>query len=186
MLQTNTEAFLYCMGTIKFISGNPGFLNEMISKGAVEILMNLITQINENTKECGTCLPNSGHLLVQVSIFLEKMRCVKLVFMLPSNSYLPGERNRRQVGCSLRPGGCPPWGSRTAVTALCPPCVCPFSLERLVHAFHGAAVHTACTQIFHYPAEKEAWKHEKAAHLCKTIACYNQNYNDMELVYDDG
>ncbi|GAB5571778.1 armadillo repeat-containing protein 2 isoform X4 [Prionailurus iriomotensis] len=64
-LHTNTEAFLYCMGAIKFISGNPGFLDEMISKGAVEILVNLIKQINENTRKCGTCLPNSGHLLVQ-------------------------------------------------------------------------------------------------------------------------
>nr|XP_060473200.1 armadillo repeat-containing protein 2-like [Panthera onca] len=89
-LHTNTEAFLYCMGAIKFISGNPGFLDEMISKGAVEILVNLIKQINENTRKCGTCLPNSGHLLVQVSILLEKVICVKLVFMLPNTSYLPG------------------------------------------------------------------------------------------------
>ncbi|KAM9665411.1 armadillo repeat-containing protein 2 [Trichechus inunguis] len=72
-LQTNTEAFLYCMGAIKFISGNTGFLNEMISKGAVEILMNLIKQINENTKKCGACLPNSGHLLVQVTAALRNL-----------------------------------------------------------------------------------------------------------------
>nr|XP_058163223.1 armadillo repeat-containing protein 2 isoform X2 [Dasypus novemcinctus] len=72
-LQTNTEAFLYCMGTIKFISGNPGFLNEMISKGAIEIFMNLIKQINETTKKCGTCLPNSGHLLVQMTAALRNL-----------------------------------------------------------------------------------------------------------------
>nr|XP_008518813.1 PREDICTED: armadillo repeat-containing protein 2 isoform X1 [Equus przewalskii]XP_008518822.1 PREDICTED: armadillo repeat-containing protein 2 isoform X1 [Equus przewalskii] len=72
-LQTNTEAFLYCMGTLKFISGNPGFLNEMISKGTVEILINLIKQINENTKKCGTCLPNSGHLLVQMTATLRNL-----------------------------------------------------------------------------------------------------------------
>ncbi|XP_025719449.1 armadillo repeat-containing protein 2 [Callorhinus ursinus] len=72
-LQTNTDAFLYCMGAIKFISGNPRFLNEMISKDAVEILMNLIKQINENTKKCGTCLPNSGHLLVQVTATLRNL-----------------------------------------------------------------------------------------------------------------
>uniref|UniRef100_A0A8I5MZ39 Armadillo repeat containing 2 n=1 Tax=Papio anubis TaxID=9555 RepID=A0A8I5MZ39_PAPAN len=74
-LETNMEAFLYCMGSIKFISGNPGFLNEMISKGAVEILINLINQINENTQKCGTCLPNSGHLLVQDLV-------VRVVFIL--------------------------------------------------------------------------------------------------------
>ncbi|KAM5282884.1 armadillo repeat-containing protein 2 isoform 3-T6 [Hipposideros larvatus] len=72
-LQTNTEAFLYCMGAIKFLSGNPGFLNEMISKDAVEILMNLIKQINETTKKCGTCFPNSGHLLVQITATLRNL-----------------------------------------------------------------------------------------------------------------
>ncbi|XP_026367464.2 armadillo repeat-containing protein 2 [Ursus arctos] len=72
-LQTNPEAFLYCMGAIKFISGNPRFLDEMISKDAVEILMNLIKQINENTKKCGTCLPNSGHLLVQITATLRNL-----------------------------------------------------------------------------------------------------------------
>ncbi|XP_077855365.1 armadillo repeat-containing protein 2 isoform X2 [Macaca mulatta] len=72
-LESNMEAFLYCMGSIKFISGNPGFLNEMISKGAVEILINLINQINENTEKCGTCLPNSGHLLVQVTATLRNL-----------------------------------------------------------------------------------------------------------------
>ncbi|XP_011534469.1 armadillo repeat-containing protein 2 isoform X3 [Homo sapiens] len=72
-LQTNMEAFLYCMGSIKFISGNLGFLNEMISKGAVEILINLIKQINENIKKCGTFLPNSGHLLVQVTATLRNL-----------------------------------------------------------------------------------------------------------------
>ncbi|XP_059797432.1 armadillo repeat-containing protein 2 isoform X1 [Balaenoptera ricei] len=72
-LQANTEAFLYCMGVIKFISGNPGFLHEMIGKGAVEILMNLMTHINENTKKSGTCLPNSGHLLVQMTATLRNL-----------------------------------------------------------------------------------------------------------------
>uniref|UniRef100_A0A2K6UX15 Armadillo repeat containing 2 n=1 Tax=Saimiri boliviensis boliviensis TaxID=39432 RepID=A0A2K6UX15_SAIBB len=74
-LQMNMEAFLYCMGSIKFISGNPGFLNEMISKGAVEILINLVKQINENAEKCGTCWPNSGHLLVQDIV-------VRVVFIL--------------------------------------------------------------------------------------------------------
>ncbi|KAI6055870.1 armadillo repeat-containing protein 2 isoform X1 [Marmota monax] len=72
-LQTNSEAFLYCTGTIKFISGNPRFLNEMISKGAVEILTNLVKQIKENTKKCETCLPNSGHLLVQATATLRNL-----------------------------------------------------------------------------------------------------------------
>ncbi|XP_057596070.1 armadillo repeat-containing protein 2 [Hippopotamus amphibius kiboko] len=72
-LKANTEAFLYCTGAIKFISGNPEFLHEMIGKGAVETLMNLIKQINENTKKSGTCLPNSGHLLVQMTATLRNL-----------------------------------------------------------------------------------------------------------------
>ncbi|XP_045400091.1 armadillo repeat-containing protein 2 [Lemur catta] len=72
-LHTNTEAFLYCMGTIKFLSGNPEFRNEIINKGAVDILMDLIKQISENTKKCGTCSPNLGHLLVQVTATLRNL-----------------------------------------------------------------------------------------------------------------
>ncbi|XP_021107202.1 armadillo repeat-containing protein 2 isoform X2 [Heterocephalus glaber] len=72
-LQTNTEAFLYCVGTIKFISGNPRFLDEMIIKGTLGILAHLIKQMNENIKTCGTCLPNSGHLLVQITATLRNL-----------------------------------------------------------------------------------------------------------------
>ena len=111
------------MGTIKFISGNPEFLHEMIGKGAVEILMSLIKQVNENTKKSGTCLPNSGHLLVQVSILLESVRLVKLVFMLSNITYLPGGCNRwavihTQVGVlGLGDQG----GSPSPTSALCVP-----------------------------------------------------------------
>ncbi|XP_023578095.1 armadillo repeat-containing protein 2 isoform X2 [Octodon degus] len=72
-LQTNVEAFLYCVGTIKFISGNPRFLNEMISKGAVGILAHLIRRVNEPSKTWGACLPNSGHLLVQITATLRNL-----------------------------------------------------------------------------------------------------------------
>ncbi|XP_056674623.1 armadillo repeat-containing protein 2 isoform X3 [Monodelphis domestica] len=72
-LQTNNEAFLYCMGAIKFISGNPRFLNEMISKGAVEILLQLMRQINENMRKCGACSSNSGHLLVQMTATMRNL-----------------------------------------------------------------------------------------------------------------
>lgn len=76
-LQSNTEAFLYCMGALKFISGSPAFLPEMIGKGAVEILTKLIRQTSEDTKKRGACLPNAGNLLVQVSAVLEKVREAK-------------------------------------------------------------------------------------------------------------
>ncbi|XP_008850664.1 armadillo repeat-containing protein 2 [Nannospalax galili] len=72
-LQTNTEAFLYCMGALKFISGSPEFLNEMISNGAVEILTDLIKQMNENAEKYGARLTNSDHLLVQTTAILRNL-----------------------------------------------------------------------------------------------------------------
>ncbi|CAO2627875.1 Armadillo repeat-containing protein 2 [Lemmus lemmus] len=71
-LQRNPEAFLYCMGALKFISGSPGFLAEMVGKGAVEILTMLIKQTNEDMK-CGACLPNWGNLLVQTTATLRHL-----------------------------------------------------------------------------------------------------------------
>ena len=127
------------MGTIKFISGNPEFLHEMIGKGAVEILMNLIKQVNENTKESGTCLPNSGHLLVQVSILPESVRLVKFVFMLSNITELPGGWNRWAV-IHPRGGECLASGLRAAVPAPPPPCV-PVSSEELFCGFLHAIVH---------------------------------------------
>ncbi|KFP87197.1 Armadillo repeat-containing protein 2, partial [Apaloderma vittatum] len=64
-LQKNNEAFLYCMGAIKFMSGNAVLINEMVNKGAVEMLLQLMKQIN-NIKENDTCFSNLGHLLVQL------------------------------------------------------------------------------------------------------------------------
>ncbi|XP_059128469.1 armadillo repeat-containing protein 2 [Peromyscus eremicus] len=72
-LQSNTEAFLYCMGALKFISGSPAFLPEMISKGAVEILTKLIRQMSEDTRKHGACLPNAGNLLVQTTATLRNL-----------------------------------------------------------------------------------------------------------------
>nr|XP_048281310.1 armadillo repeat-containing protein 2 isoform X2 [Myodes glareolus] len=71
-LQSNPEAFLYCMGALKFISGSPGFLTEMVSKGAVETLTTLMKQMNEDMKS-GACLPNWGNLLVQTTATLRNL-----------------------------------------------------------------------------------------------------------------
>lgn len=71
-LHSNSEAFLYCMGALKFISGSPGFLAEMVGKGAVEILTTLIKQTNEDMKY-SACLPNWGNLLVQVRVYLKRL-----------------------------------------------------------------------------------------------------------------
>lgn len=69
-LQKNNEALVYCMGAIKFMSGNAVLLNEMVNKGAVEMLLQLMKQIN-NIREHDTYFSNLGHLLVQVSIYFD-------------------------------------------------------------------------------------------------------------------
>ncbi|NXG02579.1 ARMC2 protein, partial [Sakesphorus luctuosus] len=71
-LQKNNEAFLYCMGAIKFMSGNAVLLNEMVNKGAVEMLMQLLKQIN-NIKENDTYFSSLGHLLVQLTATLRNL-----------------------------------------------------------------------------------------------------------------
>ncbi|NXS95268.1 ARMC2 protein, partial [Jacana jacana] len=70
-LQKNSEALLYCMGAIKCLSGNAVLLNEMVNKGAVEMFLQLMKQIN-NVKENDTCFSNLGHILVQVTATLRK------------------------------------------------------------------------------------------------------------------
>ncbi|XP_010149182.1 PREDICTED: armadillo repeat-containing protein 2-like, partial [Eurypyga helias] len=71
-LLKNSEALLYCMGAIKFMSGNAVLLNEMVNKGAIEILLQLMKQIN-NIKENDTHFSNLGHLLVQVIATLRNL-----------------------------------------------------------------------------------------------------------------
>ncbi|KAG8123962.1 hypothetical protein E2320_019329 [Naja naja] len=71
-LQTNTEAFLYCTGAIKFISGNASLINEMVNKGAIEILLQVMRMINE-INEDNTRFSSSGHLLVQLTATLRNL-----------------------------------------------------------------------------------------------------------------
>ncbi|NXF03421.1 ARMC2 protein, partial [Smithornis capensis] len=71
-LQKNNEALLYCMGAIKFMSGNAVFLNEMVNKGAVEMLLQLMKQIN-NIREKDTYFSSLGHLLVQLTATLRNL-----------------------------------------------------------------------------------------------------------------
>ncbi|NXJ66319.1 ARMC2 protein, partial [Rostratula benghalensis] len=71
-LQKNSEALLYCMGAIKCMSGNAVLLNEMVTKGAVEMFLQVMKQIN-NVKENDTYFSNLGHLLVQVTATLRNV-----------------------------------------------------------------------------------------------------------------
>ncbi|NXW85870.1 ARMC2 protein, partial [Alopecoenas beccarii] len=72
-LHKNHEALLYCMGAIKFMSGNAVLLNEMVNKGAIEMFLQLMKQINNNTKENDTYFSKLGHLLVQLTATLRNL-----------------------------------------------------------------------------------------------------------------
>ncbi|NXF59897.1 ARMC2 protein, partial [Ciccaba nigrolineata] len=71
-LQKNSEALLYCMGALKFMSGNAVLLNEMANKGAVEMFLQLMKQIN-NIKENDIHFSDLGHLLVQLTASLRNL-----------------------------------------------------------------------------------------------------------------
>ncbi|XP_074844926.1 armadillo repeat-containing protein 2 [Carettochelys insculpta] len=71
-LQINHEAFLYCMGAIKFISGNAVLLNALVNNGVVEIIVQLMKQINI-IKENDTRFSNLDHLLVQLTATLRNL-----------------------------------------------------------------------------------------------------------------
>ncbi|KAK2534828.1 Armc2, partial [Columba guinea] len=72
-LHKNHEALLYCMGAIKFMSGNAVLLNEMVNKGAIEMFLQLMKQINNHTKENDTYFSKLGHLLVQLTATLRNL-----------------------------------------------------------------------------------------------------------------
>lgn len=67
-IQTNHEALVYCMAAIKVLSEKEVLRFKMVSKGAVEMFLELMKQIN-NIKEHDTYFSKLGHLLVQVSIY---------------------------------------------------------------------------------------------------------------------
>eukprot|EP00062_Callorhinchus_milii_P008396 gi/632951049/ref/XP_007891081.1/ PREDICTED: armadillo repeat-containing protein 2 [Callorhinchus milii] len=69
----NIDALLYCMGTIKFLSGNMALLKNLLNKGLVETLVQLTKQINDANKESDTYFSSSGHLLVQVTATLRNL-----------------------------------------------------------------------------------------------------------------
>ncbi|XP_066463609.1 armadillo repeat-containing protein 2 isoform X2 [Eleutherodactylus coqui] len=72
-VHANSEAFLYCLGTIKFLSGNKVLLQELLKRQAVEILIELMKQIIQfNTVPENTSL-NMSHLLVQLTATLRNL-----------------------------------------------------------------------------------------------------------------
>ncbi|KAM8952978.1 armadillo repeat-containing protein 2 [Pelodytes ibericus] len=72
-VQANSEAFLYCLGTIKFLSGNAVLLNDLLQKQTIEILVELMKQIIElKVSDIGSSF-DMGHLLVQLTATLRNL-----------------------------------------------------------------------------------------------------------------
>ncbi|KAG8444685.1 hypothetical protein GDO86_009741 [Hymenochirus boettgeri] len=72
-VHANSEAFLYCMGAVKFLSGNTLIVNELLKKQCVEILLQLIKKVtcSRNPSEIiSSCI---SHLLVQVTATLRNL-----------------------------------------------------------------------------------------------------------------
>lgn len=68
-IQTNHEALVYCMAAIKVMSEKEVLRFKMVSKGAVEMFLELMKQIN-NIKEHDIYFSKLGHLLVQLAATL--------------------------------------------------------------------------------------------------------------------
>ncbi|MFT7797551.1 armadillo repeat-containing protein 2 [Arapaima gigas] len=76
------EAILYCMGSLKFLSGNPSLLRELQGRGAVPALLQLTRRLNKAT-EAGHGLSGqvqshagftvSGHILLQLTATLRNL-----------------------------------------------------------------------------------------------------------------
>ncbi|CAH2252265.1 armadillo repeat-containing 2 isoform X1 [Pelobates cultripes] len=73
-VQANSEAFVYCLGTIKFLSGNSVILNELLQKQSVEILVELMKHVIQSNKisDIGSSV-DMGHLLVQLTATLRNL-----------------------------------------------------------------------------------------------------------------
>ncbi|XP_077145702.1 armadillo repeat-containing protein 2 [Ranitomeya variabilis] len=69
----NSEAFLYCLGTIKFLSGNKVLLNELLKKQAVEILIELMKQIIQLNTTSQSTSSDMSHLIVQLTATLRNL-----------------------------------------------------------------------------------------------------------------
>ncbi|KAM9354975.1 armadillo repeat-containing protein 2 [Pholidichthys leucotaenia] len=64
------EALLYCVGTLKFLSGNPTILRLMLDKNCIGVSQKLIKQLY--TAE-GTNFTIAGHILVQLTSMLRNL-----------------------------------------------------------------------------------------------------------------
>ena len=62
----SSEALLYCVGTLKFLSGNSGLLRLLLDKNCMGVAQHLIQSLHPLSTPGHTHLTVAGHILVQV------------------------------------------------------------------------------------------------------------------------
>ncbi|KAJ8397633.1 hypothetical protein AAFF_G00436320 [Aldrovandia affinis] len=67
------EAVLYCMGTLKFLSGNRSLLKALVSKGSVHTLLQLTSRLTCSAAPGDAHFTVSGHILVQLTATLRNL-----------------------------------------------------------------------------------------------------------------
>ncbi|XP_036405823.1 armadillo repeat-containing protein 2 [Megalops cyprinoides] len=67
------EAVLYCMGTLKFLSGNRSLLRMLVGKGSVTTLLQLSERLGRGAAPGDAHFPIAGHILVQLTATLRNL-----------------------------------------------------------------------------------------------------------------
>ncbi|MBN3311124.1 ARMC2 protein, partial [Amia calva] len=70
---SNSEAVLYSMGTLKFLSANNSLLSLLLNKDSVNILLQLAKKLNDANRISNTHFVISGHILVQLTAALRNL-----------------------------------------------------------------------------------------------------------------
>ncbi|XP_067674681.1 armadillo repeat-containing protein 2-like isoform X1 [Haliotis asinina] len=67
------EALIYCVGAIKFLTGNPTILRRLAKKECIETLAGLLHNIEKTNRDNGRVSDQFGHILVQLCAALRNL-----------------------------------------------------------------------------------------------------------------
>ncbi|XP_076467000.1 armadillo repeat-containing protein 2-like isoform X2 [Babylonia areolata] len=70
---TSCEALIYCVGAVKFLTGNSDILKRLARLDCVKVLATLLHNINKTNKENGKVGDQFGHILVQLAAGLRNL-----------------------------------------------------------------------------------------------------------------
>ncbi|XP_076078717.1 armadillo repeat-containing protein 2-like isoform X1 [Mytilus galloprovincialis] len=70
---SSSEALIYCVGAIKFMTGNTKIVKELVKKDCIEALANLLIGINKTNRENSKPNDQLGHILVQLTAAMRNL-----------------------------------------------------------------------------------------------------------------